>query len=69
MIELALALERRLLADVSRGREQLRRLFKDRGLTSSLNRGLLHREERDPPHGRAHGTAPQGIPGGAVHSE
>jgi hypothetical protein len=29
MIELALALERRLLADVSRGREELRRLFKD----------------------------------------
>jgi len=29
MIELALALEHRLLADVSRGREQLRRLFKD----------------------------------------
>jgi hypothetical protein len=29
MIELALALEHRLLADVSRGREPLRRLFKD----------------------------------------
>jgi hypothetical protein len=69
MLAIVFDLERRLMADVARGREELRHLFRN-GRIDLVPQQVLHRSERDPPAGPTHTTALRGNPRrAAVYSE